>query len=406
MEKISKIDSPISSKFKNGILSKFCYIDSGDTYDTIKYTDSYKIDQILTNTYKFDSDFDSSRFITAKGTPRVDDEFWTNHRTEVKIGRFIKKFFSNITDKEVEEFVNKWKSIDEKGSFEIWNSSDIITGYQSTNYAYDEGHGSNPLMNSCMNDQTDLIDFYTHCPAARLLVLLNEDNHILGRALVWTDYKNRIIMDRVYYIHDGDYYRFITYAKENGWFYKENNKSGQSTFVKDGKDASLQTKVKVTNVFNWSHEHGDLFPYMDTFLYASGEWAMNYEPDTKYYKLVDVDGSYEENSGLYDVDGDPVEDDEDYIHSNEQDGLVYKNSSIHIEYDASGYSGYDYDDWVEKSYVENKRNGFIKSNMDSKWYKERHCVWSDRENSWIYRPDAIYNDGDWSYWDNFNPVGK
>lgn len=42
---------------------------------------------------------------------------------------------------------------------------------------------------------------------------------------------------------------------------------------------------------------------------------------------------------------------------------------------------------------------------NNKWYKQKHCVWSERENRWIYRPDAIYNNGDWSAWDNFNPGG-
>ena len=42
---------------------------------------------------------------------------------------------------------------------------------------------------------------------------------------------------------------------------------------------------------------------MDTFYYAQGEWAMNYEPDGEYYKLIDTEGRYEQfNSDYEEVD--------------------------------------------------------------------------------------------------------
>src|ERR1035437_63368 len=115
-DKISKIDSPISKKFKEDslfkrILSKFCYVDCGDQIDTIKYTDAHKVDKSLKDMYKSFKDFDVSLYITAKGA-RADDDAWSKNRTEAKVGRFIRKFFDNhFTDKEIEDFVNKWKSL-------------------------------------------------------------------------------------------------------------------------------------------------------------------------------------------------------------------------------------------------------------------------------------------------------
>ena len=39
---------------------------------------------------------------------------------------------------------------------------------------------------------------------------------------------------------------------------------------------------------------------MDTFYYAQGEWAMNYEPsEGEYFKLTDTDGAYETYNSDY-----------------------------------------------------------------------------------------------------------
>ena len=64
--------------------------------------------------------------------------------------------------------------------------------------------GYNPLTNSCMNNRSDLVDFYTYVPNIKLVVLLNEDDEIEGRALLWTDIEGRLFLDRVYYASDSD----------------------------------------------------------------------------------------------------------------------------------------------------------------------------------------------------------
>ena len=109
------------------------------------------------------------------------------------------------------------------------------------------------------------------------------------------------IVDRCdYYVYDKDYHKFVRYAQSNGWYYKKRNISGFSTFVKDGEENDLLTKIRVPDVFKFSE---DGFPYMDTFYYAQDEWAMNYEPEGKYFKLTDVEGGYEEfNSDYEEVD--------------------------------------------------------------------------------------------------------
>jgi hypothetical protein len=307
IDKINKIDSPISKDVINlvGKPSNFSYIKTGLSNDTIEYTDSIKMDQYLRKKYYSSVDFIPSDYLTriigVNYVPDASDEIWSINRTEIKIGRFIRRVFgTKFSDSEIESFVNQWKSIEESSKFIIWKGPQIKDAYRSNNYFFSE-NSSNSLMNSCMNDELDLVSFYGFCPTAKILILLNDEDEILGRALFWVDSEGRTIMDRVYYVFDKDYFKFINYAKENGWYYKKNNRSGGSTFVKDGKESTIQSKVRIPDVFKFSN---DGFPYMDTFYYAQGEWAMNYEPsEGEYYKLTDTEGGYEQfNSDYEEVD--------------------------------------------------------------------------------------------------------
>jgi hypothetical protein len=282
-------NSFISSAFKqlydSNAYKEYTLISVGNTDDTISYTDSHKL-------LSYQGDI---------RTIKSNDELWEKNRTDIKVGRFIHKFFpSTFTDKSVEDFVNKWKSsVDDNSRFEIFTGTDIKNAYKSNFYHFGEDR-SNPLINSCMNDELNLVEFYGYCPTCSILVLLNDNDEILGRALFWIDHMNRTIMDRVYYVYDKDYHKFVRYAQNNGWYYKKRNISGCSAFVKDGEENHLLTKIRVPDVFKFSE---DGFPYMDTFYYAQGEWAMNYEPEGKYFKLTDVEGGYEEfNSDYEEVD--------------------------------------------------------------------------------------------------------
>jgi hypothetical protein len=292
-DKVSLIESPISDDLLSMIGKELPYsmVNLGKTGDTVTFIPAIRLQKIFS---LFIQKLGLKKFITSVIKLRSDHEYWSNGSSEIKVGRFVKKIFGNkYTDSQIEEFVNKWKSIEDGYIFELWDGYRIKEGYKSTNYHFAE-NGSNPLMNSCMNDM-DVIQFYQYCNGLRLLVLLDEQDYILGRALVWKDYMGRYIMDRVYYVYDKDYYKFIDYANKNGWYYKKKNISGDSSFIYKGQEVSLRTKVKVPDVFKFAE---DGFPYMDTFYYAQGEWAMNYEPEGNYFKLIDVEGGYEVHSNL------------------------------------------------------------------------------------------------------------
>lgn len=304
-DKLDNMESIVANEFKRiyiknyPYMSEYTLISLGDGEDTLKYLDSYKLDEYLKKKYHSVENYDTKNhlemYFKDRAIPEnLKQELFSLPRTEIKIGRFINKFFPNtFTDKAIETFVNEWKSTVDEVNFEIWSGSDIKKAYKSNNYHFAED-SSNPLINSCMNDELHLVDFYTYCRDCKVVVLLDKENHILGRALLWEDTEGRKILDRVYYVYDKDYYKFLRLANESGWYYKKRNISGGSPFIQKNKEISLKSEVRIPDAFKFKD---DGFPYMDTFYYAQGELAMNYEPDGRYLKLQDTEGGYEEHSG-------------------------------------------------------------------------------------------------------------
>ena len=359
---IREIDGPISKAFfdlrlKNCDIS---LINIGDESDTASFTTSAKLSQHFKT--------EDEKMLTTLIQPLSrNTEIYSKNRTTIKIGRLIRKLFgTKFSDVEIEKFVNQYKSsLDSKLThFDIWEGSRISQGYRSKNYTYD-GASSNPLLNSCMNDELHLVDFYSYVPV-KLLVMLNSDEHIFGRALIWQTDRG-LFMDRIYCAFDSDYYKFIDYAKTNNIIYKKENKSGPTVeYVKDGKSSWFPMIIRLK--FNIDEYNKDEFtgkaidiPYMDTFIYGQKSRLSNYEPlDNKYYVLTDTDGEPLEVIPQYDVNGQRIDTDqmEYYDWSNIQNGWVYRKSGTFVN---------SVMDFLSLDYLKDPKNGFILSG--DKWIK-------------------------------------
>lgn len=360
---LREIESPISSEIIKMRLkpSDISLLNIGDDTDMISYTTAQKLSQ------HFNTEDQRHLNLYIQPLSRY-AEIYNKNRTNIKVGRLVKKIFgSKFSDSEIEKFVNQYKSIMDNKIlyFNIWSGPQIIDGYRSKNYTYD-GHSSNPLLNSCMNDELRLIEFYQYVPV-KLLVLLNNDGHIFGRSLIWETDKG-IFMDRIYSTTAQDYYKFIDYAKNNNMIYKFENKSGdQIKYVKDGNTSWFPMKINLKfNIEDYNREEfsgkiGDI-PYMDTFIYGQKNILSNYEPlDNKYYVLTDTDGDPLEVIPRYDVNGQRI--DTDQIHyyewSNTQDGWVYRKSGYYVESEK---------DFFSLDYLNDPKNGFIFNEKDG-WIK-------------------------------------
>jgi hypothetical protein len=289
---LKNIDSPISKALIDQRLSDedFSLVDIGKYSDTASYTTSQKLIEHFKIQYGVSQTYLN---ILIKPLRREEAPIYHKNRTEIKIGRLVKKILlDTFTDSEIEKFVNQYKSIlsKEELKFEFLEGSDLRVGYQSQNYTH-TGSSSNPLMNSCMNDCLDFIDFYLGCPV-KLLVLLNSENHIFGRALVWEIEKGFFFMDRVYVAFESDYFKFIEHAKLNGWWWKSENKSGSRISFTDGK-VTEWFPVEINLNFDFYKYQNYGIPYLDTFIYCQNNKLTNYIPRGDIFYILDqTDGSF------------------------------------------------------------------------------------------------------------------
>lgn len=229
-------------------------------------------------------------------------------RNPVRIGKFVNKVLgTKYNPTQVEEFVNKLRASKEKSAerFLIVEGDDIAFWYKAENYAEIKGQ----LGNSCMKEKpSSLFEIYTENPeVCRMLVLL-EDDKLIGRALIWKlsyarAYGKNLeagiyFMDRQYTIKESDVDKFRDYAVENGWAYKTNNNHySLDAITYNGETFNCSMRVDIKDL-SYSR-----FPYVDTFrryspnsnaLFNDEEISIDYEGD---YILDHTDGSYTEIEG-------------------------------------------------------------------------------------------------------------
>lgn len=236
---------------------------------------------------------DTISFLSDVKADKIDygiNKFLIKGRSTVKIGRFLNAFLNNahvkkileddfdgvkFTDKDVEAFVNLYKSInpDANKKFKLVKGADIAKFYNESNYA----NGKGQLGSSCMRDvEDDYFDIYVHNEkVCKLLIYIDGDGKLLGRALVWKLHKPiceaQYFMDRVYTSSDSDLIKFKHYADEKGWMTKNRN-------VSDSEDG-LMFRYKDTPVFGRIYvklddADFDEYPFVDTLSYLSTDEKM------------------------------------------------------------------------------------------------------------------------------------
>lgn len=313
---LKQIDSKVSKK-----LLKY-HNDSELSQYTLIDTDYDGTDQVSFKTTKSIVDYFKSKNIESseeikdfiKGV-NPGSEFWIKNRNKIKVGRLIKSLFdSDFSDKEIENFVNQFKSNNEesKTKFEIVKGNEISITYKSSNFSKIYGR-SNSLWNSCMNNE-DYIVFrlYIDNPEVCSMLVMyefeideesgTELKKIIGRALLWKTDKGNY-MDRVYYCQDKDYFSFVNWAKKNNYFYKKENKSSSAMLeedslvvIKNNKEVSLKLSVELSSDLNVYQA----MPYLDTFVYGKKinekSYLFNYsvrpDRDSGVWVLDDTCGDY------------------------------------------------------------------------------------------------------------------
>jgi hypothetical protein len=326
---------------------------------------------------------------------------FTKSRNEVGLGRFVNKLFpGKYSSKEVEDFVNSFKASLEKNGehFDLVEGDDIEFWYWYENYKENSG----TLGSSCMAQKRNLFGIYTQNQDVCKMLILKEDDKIIGRALVWKlasikhmrqDIEGvEYFMDRQYTIKESDVQKFKNYAKEKGWCYKSyNNHHSYSTVTIDDEVKNVDMTVKVKD------KDYNRYPYMDTFRrydVSNGILHNDSEQDKDYegqYILEDTGGGYMEvEGGVYSEWYDRRVNDDDAVWSEPLSDYLIRDRAVEV---TRGYS---------------RRQGWYPEDYDDVFYDEDHDeyfhtddgVWSEIENRTLWSETAvkvvteIFGDGD------------
>jgi hypothetical protein len=216
------------------------------------------------------SDKTKLAYLSADRIESIDPSlYWSSSRRfAVKPGSFVTKLFKDIPSKEVEKFSNLYRAQSNKAEFKlsIVDGSKMLTYYHINSYAQERG----TLGASCMkyDNCQDYLGIYTHnSDKVKMLVMLNDEGGLIGRALLWNlnDYK---IMDRIYTISDEEFaFQFKKWATDNGYLYKSEqnwyNTLNFENLLTPKKELKISIKL---DEFSFSR-----YPYVDTFKFFDKE---------------------------------------------------------------------------------------------------------------------------------------
>jgi hypothetical protein len=181
------------------ISNEIDYVDIGQEPDIISYLPLNRLERIKNNNL----------------------DPWKNLRSESRIGKFFTKHFA-FDEKVIENIVNKYKTFynfflkNGDGVFEIVEGDDIAYWYDMKRYK----PGGGTLNGSCMRGQPETrFKLYTDNPKNIKLVILKEDDLLIGRCLMWIDDHGKVYMDRPYTRYDEDVFLYKLFAEKKGYFH-------------------------------------------------------------------------------------------------------------------------------------------------------------------------------------------
>ncbi len=242
----------------------------------------------------------------------INEEFvkiWQTSRNNIKVGRIIKALVKSldidVSDSEIEKFVNEYKSLmeimkDAFKKFDVVEGDDIARFYKIENYA-DQNKGT--LANSCMAERPESTFYiYVNNPESCKLLVLYADggevkdgkyksNKIVGRAILWTTRSGDKFLDRIYTNNDSDVDLFKKFAQENNWWTKQRQDSSNEFKVERG--GELKPAKFIVDLQKWDEE----FPYLDSLSFfnpVTGELSNQARTINAKWELLSTSGDYNE----------------------------------------------------------------------------------------------------------------
>lgn len=206
-----------------------------------------------------------------------------NLNDKIKIGRLVKKIDKDSTSHEIESFINAYKAvyIGKTVQPKVIKGEELRKSFLAENLLAE----TNDFSENCMRFDycQPYLDIYVkNKDRVSAVVLKDDDNKILARALLWATDQNEIVMDRIYAVEPSWKNLLKNWANEKGYYYraKDDSKPMNATlFMYNGN--------MITEKFSISLENYDLqnYPFLDTFCYMDNEGTLyNYIPEKTSYK--------------------------------------------------------------------------------------------------------------------------
>lgn len=316
----------------------------------------------------------------------TDSGTWAKeNRQNGKPSKVIKKLLSEkvtkyFKDSDFECFTNAYKAEFNEGGYKF-----ALLPHNEIPDVYCMGRktGEGSLNNSCMNDDSSYLDIYKYCKQLSILTLINKDEELCGRALVWKISDDITLMDRVYVTDDFMYEKFLSYCTMQNWWRKKDYKSYDNKQAFVDSDGNIVDK-NFTIVTGTSH---DGYPYIDTFQYGEDGSINNYRCG---------DYTYNNTDGTRDGEEDEEEDHEDEIYI-ENGQSRYRGEWYHIDDCVCvGDDWYHEDDdnicLVNDTYYNIDDSDIIK--IDGDYYLIEDCTFCERDDCYYKQDDCVYCEDD------------
>jgi len=332
-------------------------------------------------------------------------------RQEMKPAKLARKLIrelqlADLTDADFEKFGNKVRAYlgvvgDEDGEgknirIEIIEGVSIKDAYLRDNYSTLLGDGTN-LHNSCMRSECGQRYFgiYTENPfVVKMLVARDEENKVLGRALLWHFDDGDKGMDTVYG-PDIVAQLMIDWAMDNGYWYKSNQSCHHHNFDGHGLDKHNTTELKdigkLTRKVTLNKTEFDFYPFVDSLYYLCNDGSKYYltnQHDSNVEKtLRDTGGSYEE----YHDDND---DDEDYV-TLESGDRVHSDDAQYLDYrnhEGRRIDGYYHDSECVYCMDDTVRLREDCTSIDGDWYglEDDEIAYVEDKGEYCLASDTVY----------------
>lgn len=303
-----------------------------------------------------------------KPTVLADQYKWAQeNRQTTKLGRAVRQMFKTAGilnpyyDEEIEKIHNQlMRDYIFDGTISIVDDDDILKYYHVSSYADDTGE----LHNSCMkyDESQKYISFYAQNPSTKMVIALNPQGKLIGRAILWkdvdfeTDYGSETynFCDRIYgkpIVQT----KIKEYVQNLGYVTKQyqNYDSPDAFVMPNGAKFVATARTEVI-------EHKAGYPYFDTFKYATHIGDVELNNSHGDYGMTSMHGNHlaervycEYNDEYYSEDECHYSNyHECYIHADDAvwseylDDYLHPSRTVWCDIDATEMPN-DYDDLIE-----------------------------------------------------------